>query len=282
MELRLLSYFVAVADEGNVGRAAARLNMTQPPLSRAIRALETELGVVLLERTSIGVSLTAAGVALRDEARALLEQSERLRVRVAAAGGAAVITVGTLADTADQIGNRLVGTFRDRQPHVDVVVHETDLSDPTAGLRTGSVDVALTRTPFDRSGIRVHVLRSDPIGVVMRTDDHLARRDSVSLPELADRRWVRLPDGTDPLWSAYWSGIDTPDGPELRTISECVQSVLWNATSALAPIRQRLPPGLRVVPLTDREPSHLVVAWRATDPNPLVRAFVRVAADSDR
>ncbi len=280
MELRLLRYFVAVADEGHIGRAAARLNMTQPPLSRAIRALETELGVVLLERTSIGVTLTAAGTALHHEARVLLEQSERLRVRVAAAGGSSVIIVGTLADTADQIGNRLVGTFRDRQPHVDVIVQEADLSDPTAGLRAGSVDVALTRTPFDQSGIRVHVLRSDPIGVVMRTDDPLAGRDSLSLPELADRRWVRLPEGTDALWSAYWSGTDTPDGPELRTISECVQSVLWNGTSALAPIHQHLPPGVRVVPLTDREASHLVVAWRATDPNPLVRAFVRVAADS--
>ncbi|MBJ7291774.1 MAG: LysR family transcriptional regulator [Williamsia sp.] len=147
MELRLLRYFVAVADEGHIGRAAARLNMTQPPLSRAIRALETELGVVLLERTSIGVTLTAAGTALHHEARVLLEQSERLRVRVAAACGSSVIIVGTLADTADQIGNRLVGTFRDRQPHVDVIVQEADLSDPTAGLRAGSVDVALTRTP---------------------------------------------------------------------------------------------------------------------------------------
>src|SRR6185437_871037 len=93
MDLRLLRYFVAVAEERHFGRAAARLHMSQPPLSRAIKQLEADLGAVLLHRSATGVTLTAAGKLLYDEARSLLDQADRVRVRVAAAAGAATLTV---------------------------------------------------------------------------------------------------------------------------------------------------------------------------------------------
>ncbi|MFJ9783182.1 LysR family transcriptional regulator [Amycolatopsis sp. NPDC101161] len=279
MDLRALKYFVAVADERHVGRAASRLHMTQPPLSRAIRQLEDELGAALFERTPKGVTLTPAGTVLYTEADALLKQADRIRGRVTAAAGAASLTVGTLADAAEHVGTRLVPLFRERHPHVDVRVHEAGLGDPTAGLRTGLVDVALTRTPFDTTGIGTHVLRSVPVGVVVRDDDPLARHSSIPAAELKGRRWVRLPDGTDPLWTAYWTG-GAPDeaSPVLRTVQECLQAVLWNGTAALAPVDQPLPAGLVVVPLADRPPSDLVVAWPKSGRSPLVRSFVQVAA----
>ncbi|SEF23673.1 DNA-binding transcriptional regulator, LysR family [Amycolatopsis pretoriensis] len=283
MDLRALRYFVAVADERHVGRAANRLHMTQPPLSRAIRQLEDELGAALFERTPKGVTLTPAGAALYSDADALLKQADRIRGRVTAAAGAASLTVGTLADAAEHVGTRLVPLFRERHPHVDVRVHEAGLGDPTAGLRTGLVDVALTRTPFDTTGIGTHVLRSVPVGVVVRDDDPLARRPSVPARDLTGRRWVRLPDGTDPLWTAYWTGGAPGDGaPVLRTVQECLQAVLWNGTAALAPVDQPLPAGLVVVPLADRPPSDLVVAWPKTARGPLVRGFVQVAASGYR
>ena len=280
MDLRLLRYFVAVAEERHVGRAAARLHMTQPPLSRAIRQLEDELAVTLLERTPKGVRLTASGRVLYDEALVLLQQADTLRSRVVAVAGTAVLTIGTLADTAEQIGAGLVAAFRLTQPQVDVRIFEADLGDPTAGLRAGLVDVALTRTPFDGKGIATYVMRSDPVGVVMHADDPLADRPSVALADLTDRRWVQLPDGTDPRWRAYWTGgpprVDD-DLPAVRTIQECLQSVSWNGTSALAPLSQTLPRGLVVVPVSDREPSHLVVAWSRSTASPLIRAFTEVA-----
>lgn len=278
VDLRTLRYFLAVAGERHVGRAASRLFMSQPPLSRAIRQLEEELGVILFERTPKGVALTPAGTVLYEEAGALLGQADRVRSRVTAAAGTATLAVGTLADAAERVGGRLVPLFRARHPHVTVSIHESDLGDPTAGLRTGLAEVALTRTPFDDTGISMHVLRPVPVGVVMREDDPLAHLASVSSADLTGRRRVRLPGGADPVWTAYWTiGAHDDTSPVMRTIQECLQAALWNGTSALAPVDQPLPAGLVAVPLSDRRPSELVVAWPKSERSPLVRSFVQVA-----
>jgi DNA-binding transcriptional LysR family regulator len=280
MELRELRYFVAVAEELHFGRAAARLHMTQPPLSRAIKQLETDLGCVLLHRSPSSVALTPAGFSLYDEARTLLAHADRIPAAVAAADGPATITIGTLADSAEQVGTQLAGAFRERHPGLLIRIREADLTDPTIGLRAGLVDVALTRTPFDETGITTHVLRTDPVGVVLRADDPLAGRGSLHSHDLADRPWFRLPDGTDPIWRAYWSGPagHHRDGLVVRTVHECLQAVLWNGTVGLTTLAHALPAGLTSVPLKDMPPSHLVVAWAGTDPGPLVRSFARIAA----
>ncbi|SEC54160.1 DNA-binding transcriptional regulator, LysR family [Streptomyces sp. 3213] len=282
MELRTLRYFVAVAEELHFGRAAARLRMTQPPLSRAIKQLETELGCVLLLRSPTGVALTPAGALLHEEACALLAQADRVRARVSAVAGPVTLTVGTLADSAEQFGTRLAAAYREHHPAARILIRESDLTDPTAGLRAGLVDVALTREPFDNTGITTRTLRSERVGVVLRTDDPLAHRDSLRLADLAERRWFRFPDGTDPVWQAYWTGSPEDgrcrDGPVVRTAQECLQSVLWSGTVGLMPLGHALSEGLTAVPLTDMPPSRLVIAWRADGATPLIRSFVRIAA----
>jgi DNA-binding transcriptional LysR family regulator len=286
MELRLLRYFVAVAEERHFGRAAARLHMTQPPLSRAIRQLETDLGVVLLRRSAAGVELTPAGNALYGEARALLEQTEQARVRVTAASRSVTLTIGTLVDSAADLSARVAATFRHRHPEVSIRIREADFSDPTAGLRNGLVDVALTRSPFDDTGINIRTLRSDRVGAVLRVDDALAGRDTLRLADLADRPWFQLPEGTDPSWREFWNGAtpvgQRPAGPVVRTVNECTQAVLWNGSVGIAPLTHALPEGLTCVPLTDMPPSPLVVAWAATHENPLIHSFAQIAADTYR
>jgi DNA-binding transcriptional LysR family regulator len=282
MELRWLRYFVAVAEERHIGRAAAQLRMTQPPLSRAMHRLETDLGAALFNRTPGGVELTEAGRTLYDDARSLLEHADRVETRVRSTAGRATLTVGSLADTIELVGGRIVPAFRGHHPDVPVRIHEAGLGDPSAGLRAGLVDVALTRLPFQDTGLRSHVLHTEPAVLVVRDDDPLARQPSVRLADLPDRRWVRLPPDTDHVWSAYWTGSTAPgdrDTP-MRTIQECFQAVLWNGMSALAPLDQLTPPGLVTVPVTDRPPSRLVLAWPAANPSPLVRSFVRIAAQA--
>lgn len=285
MDLRLLGYFVAVAEERHFGRAAARLHMTQPPLTRAIQRLEADLGTALLDRSPTGVTPTRAGDALYEEAVALLAQAERIRTRVTAAAGTG-LTVGTLGDSIERAGpsdgssrDSLASAFRRRHPGVTVRVVEADFADPTAGLRAGLVDVAVTRGPFDQTGISTRLIRSEPVGVVLRSDDPLAGHPGLRLADLADRRWFRFPDGTDPAWKAYWNR-GTQEGPVVRNVHECVRAVLWDGIVGLAPFGREPDgpaPGLTIVPLADMAPSPLIVAWRTGDGSPLVRSFIGLA-----
>jgi DNA-binding transcriptional LysR family regulator len=277
VELRTLRYFVTVAEELHFGRAAVRLHMSQPPLSRAIQRLEAEVGAQLFDRSAVGVTLTPVGVVLRDEALALLDHADRVRVRVAAAAGTATITVGILGDSTDSDATRLAAAYRRRHPGVDIRIRDTDLTDPTCGLRAGLVDVALTRAPFDETALAVRELRTDPVGAVLRADDRLAHRDHLKLADLADRRWFQFPPGTDPIWQAYWNGGEPREGPVVRVVQECLHAVLWNGTVGIAPLGHDLPEHLTVVPLIDMAPSRVVTVWNEGDTNPLIRSFIEIA-----
>ncbi|AGP52352.1 LysR family transcriptional regulator [Streptomyces rapamycinicus] len=282
MELRTLRYFMAVAEELHFGRAAVRLHMSQPPLSRAIKQLEAELGAALFRRSSAGVTLTPVGAVLLDEARALLDHADRVRVRVAAATGTTSLTVGILGDSTDPDATRLARAYHRRHPGIEVHIRETDLTDPTCGLHAGLVDIALTRGPFDETGLTVHELRADPVGALLRADDPLARRDGLKLADLADRRWFLFPEGTDPVWQSYWNGGEPREGPVVRGVQECRQAVLWNGTVGMTLVDHEPPDGLTVVPLADMEPSRVVVAWNEADTNPLIRSFVEIATAAYR
>ncbi|MFD8790747.1 LysR family transcriptional regulator [Streptomyces vinaceus] len=282
MELRTLRYFVAVAEELHFGRAARRLHMSQPPLSRAIRQLEADVGAPLFTRSPSGVTLTAVGAVLLDEARALLDHAERIRVRVGAAAGAATLTGGILGDGTDPGVSRLAAAFRRSHPGIDIRIRDTDLTDPTCGLRAGLVDVALTRAPFDETALTVRTLRTDPVGVVLRADDPLARCDQLRLAELIDRRWFQFPQGTDPIWQSYWNGGTPREGPVVRAVQECLHAVLWNGTVGMAPLGHDLPAELAVVPLADMAPSRVVAVCNEGDTNPLIRSFIEIAAAAYR
>lgn len=223
---------MAVAEELHFGRAAVRLHMSQPPLSRAIKRLEAEVGAALFDRSPAGVTLTAVGAVLLDEARALLDRADRVHVRVAAAAGAATLTVGILGDSTDPGVGRLADAYRRRHPQVEVRIRETDLTDPTCGLHAGVVDVALTRGPFDETGLTVRELRADPAGALLRADDPLAGRDSLALADLADRRWFVFPEGTDPRWQSYWNGGEPREGRSCEPSSSAVRPFSGTAPSA--------------------------------------------------
>ncbi|MEV8417638.1 LysR substrate-binding domain-containing protein [Streptomyces niveus] len=285
VDLRSLGYFVAVAEELNVGRAAARLHMSQPPLSRAIQQLEGSLGVELFTRSARGMTLTWAGHALLPEARELLARVESLPSLVSQAAGTRTITIGTLADSLDRAGRELVDAFRARFPDVEIRIVEGDLTDPTVGVGSGSVDVALTRGPFGAAGVAVAEIRRDPVGVVVRATDPLASRERVRLDDLRERRWFRVPESADPLWRDYWAGgREHADGATtiVRTVRECIQAVLWSNSIGLAPLTISRTPGIAVVPVDGVAPSPLVVAWRRRDRRPLVHGFVDVATATAR
>ncbi|MGW4249333.1 LysR family substrate-binding domain-containing protein, partial [Nocardia sp. NPDC004722] len=225
-----------------------------------------------------GVVLTAAGLVLLDEARTLLAHADRIGTRVAAAAGNTTLTVGILGDATDPGITRLAAAYRRAHPQVDIRIRDTDLTDPTCGLKAGLVDIAVTRAPFNTTALTVRELRADPVGAMLRADDPLAGRTRLTLADLADRHWFQFPAGTDPLWQTYWNGGETREGPVVRVVQECLQAVLWNGTIGITPLGHEVPPGLVAIPLVDMPPSRVVVAWNEGDRNPLIHAFARTAS----
>ena len=293
MDLRRLRYFVAVAEELHFGRAAARLHMSQPPLSRRIRELEDELGCRLLQRSAQGVRLTEAGAVLLGEARELLDAAERARERVRQTSRRRTIVVGTVAGAGLEFGPRAAAAFRRTHPDAEVRLREVDIGDPTAGLRSGRVDVALTRLPFDTTGLAVRLLETEPLVAAVPADDPLAQRPSVQVGDLLGRPWMRLPEEADAAWRRYWLGeagrgevgsggaversAGTGSGPVVRTVPECLHAIVWQGAVGILPAgadRRHRTEGVAFVPLAGYPPSRVVLAWQSAVPDPAVLAFV--------
>ena len=204
MDTRELRYFVAVAEEQHFGRAAARLGMAQPPLSRAIGQLERRLGVQLLERTSRGAVLTAAGSVLLNEARAALiavYAAERRTRRAGAAGGLPRIVLVTKTGASTELLAKLLDAYAVEPGAVPVDIELCGMGQQEQWRRDGRADVALLHRPFDSTtGLDVEELGTQGQVVVLPSGHPLATRRSLLLSEVVDLPFVRWPekDGTYP------------------------------------------------------------------------------------
>lgn len=198
MELRHLRYFVAVAEELHFGRAAARLRIAQPPLSRQIRDLERELGTALFERVPRGVELTAAGRAFLPEARLTLAQAERAQrtAQRAARGEVGRLRVGFVeAATYAGVLPDVLGFFRMHLPNIGLSLFEMDSAQQAEAFREGRIDVGLLHTPppdADR-WLRVEQVYADPLIAALPHAHRLAGRTRLALADLAAESFVLFP-----------------------------------------------------------------------------------------
>ena len=153
--LNRLSCFIAVAEELHFGRAAERLHMTQPPLSRQIQQLESEVGVQLIDRTSRSVTLTAAGSAFLPEARRILDLAEGalLTVRRVPTGDLGTVVVGFTGASAHAVLPQLLDATREKLPDVKLVLREMVSAAQMESLAVGDLDLGLARPPLKRPGI---------------------------------------------------------------------------------------------------------------------------------
>src|SRR6201999_2673257 len=149
MELRHLRYFLAVADERHFGRAAVRLHMAQPPLSRQIQALESELGLQLFQRSRRSVELTPAGAVFLEGTRRVFNELERItrEAQRASRGEIGRIAVGYLSSLAYSGLTRLLRAFREQSSGVDVVLRELSPADQLDAIKQGRLDVGFVRGP---------------------------------------------------------------------------------------------------------------------------------------
>jgi DNA-binding transcriptional LysR family regulator len=167
--------FVAVAEELHFGRAAERLNMTQPPLSRQIQKLEKAIGVQLFDRDNRGVALTAAGAAFLADARRLLELAEMAPslARRISAGSAGSVRIGFTAASTFGLLGALLNEISDALPDVDIDLKEMVTKDQTAALISGEIDLGLARPPFDEEQFDSRLLYREPIMVAVPTGHRL-------------------------------------------------------------------------------------------------------------
>jgi DNA-binding transcriptional LysR family regulator len=272
LELRQLRYFLAVAEELHFTRAAERLHMGQPALSARIRDLERVVGTPLFRRSTRRVELTAAGEALLPHARAALEAARRAgdALERARQGAVGPLPLGLVAGTQTPLTSRVLSTFSERYPDVRVDPIEHDFSDPSAGARSGDVDISLVCAPMDETGLVLEPLERRRLVAVVSERHPLAGREEIAVADLFDYPWPP-PDTTDGVCRDFWLAMDRRDspprlGPTTRSLDKLVQLLATGQVVTLAgdwtvPFFGR--PGLAVLPVCDATPVTIALAWRA-------------------
>lgn len=196
MELRHLRYFVAVAEEQNITRAAARLYVSQPPLSRQIRDLESELGVKLFDRGARAVRLTEAGKIFLSEARRVLQRADEAIdvIKAFALGRRGRVKIGYAASPTVELLPRILRLFRKTHPQIGVDLLELSHRRMLQGLREHTLDAALivSISPQEFSGYTIKELGSYPVRVAFYKKHRFARMREVPLADLADEPLITL------------------------------------------------------------------------------------------
>lgn len=200
MELRHLRYFIAVAEEQNIGRAAARLHISQPPLTRQIQQLEEELGVQLFIRTPRGMELTPAGELLLEEARnirAVVEQATE-RTQRAGQGKLGRLDVGIFGSAILDIIPRVLAEFRAAYPEVKVVLHSMNKSEQIEALRQRRIDLGFNRVLTPLPDIASELVTTESLLLAISADHPLAGHAVVPFAALAEHPLVMFPTGSRP------------------------------------------------------------------------------------
>jgi len=269
VNLRRMRYFVALAEELHFGRAANRLHIAQPVLSRQIRALETELGATLVSRDAAGARLTVAGRQLLDDAVPLLAAADTLRRRVKlAACGAGRLTVGFMPGITVTPMARLL---RGRHPDIDVRLLRTDWFNQVEVLHDGRVDVSLVRLPIETDGLGILGLFDEPRVAVVPVGHPLAGRADVVIADFDGERLLQ-DRAAVPEWSQLaGSGDDGIQLPTITSVEEKLELVAGGQGFAVIPLSTAqfyTRPDVVVVPVGALAPSRVALAW-LTDAAPV-------------
>jgi LysR family hca operon transcriptional activator len=289
VELRHLKYFVAVAEELNFTRAAARLRTAQPSLSQQIRQLEKDVDVLLLDRSHRRVALTNAGRIFLQQARDILDRVEHARrlARRAAEGEAGELSVGTFPSADVRVLPALRPLVAALLPDLRLILHSKYAVDPLIGLLSGTLDVALMRGPVGHEGIEECELLTEPLVIVLPTHHPLARRERIPVRSLDDLPCITLERSASP--PLHDAAVELYRQARIRIHAVCsadnvlshLQMVQEGMGFALMPesISALLPPGVTYKAL-DLDPVprlSIVAAWRRGNSSRLLREFVNLA-----
>jgi DNA-binding transcriptional LysR family regulator len=287
--LHHLRYFVAVAEEGSMSRAADRLLIAQPSLSAQIRYLEDHLGTQLFRRHPRGVELTRAGSLFLVEARKAIQAADAAVAvaRMVSRSEVGRLRIGFIVGTQVEATSRILKAFRDRYPNVELELAEHTFADPSAGLNDGTVDVAFVMPPITHHGLSFEEIYRAPRVAVVGEEHPLARRATISVRELFDDPWI-VAQTDDAICRDFWLAMNHRRGKPAKlghtttSLDKFIQLVVAGEVVGLAaawvePVFSR--PGVRFVPVIDVEPAVTALAWHPATTNPLTGRFLAVARE---
>ncbi|GAB6901712.1 LysR family transcriptional regulator [Kineosporia succinea] len=274
LDLRLVRYFVTVAEQQHFGRAAQQLLIGQPSLSRQIRRLEDAVGTRLLDRTSRGTRLTRAGEAFLPRAKALQRLADQAVGESRAAADPSRLNAGYIPGL---VITPVVAEMRRRYPDAEIEARHVQWNTGRDALIEGLVDLVVARLPFRTEGLDVTVLYDEPRAAVMHRGHRLAGRESITMADIADEPVPQVPNWE---FNDYWrmhprpDGRPAPGGPVITSLEDKFEHVAAGEAIAIVPWAVHYGrPDLVGVPISDAAPGHVVMATRAGDRGRLVSAF---------
>jgi DNA-binding transcriptional LysR family regulator len=290
MELRHLRYLVAVAEELHFGRAAIRLNISQPPLSQQIRQLEEELGVQLFERTKREVRLTDAGKRLVEEAHQVLGRIDHFSKVAAQAGGGEIghLSVGVTGG----VNQILVETLRllgKKHSGVRVELQYMSTGIQVEALREGRIDIGFLNLPLQEPTLALESINSEPLWVALPKNHSLTRLRKIPLTALSGERIILFPRRATPGLHDTLTGMCRKAGFTLNVIHE-VDSIVGGLTLVSAdlgiafatPSFQRLWPDIAFRPIHPTTLVEQAVAYRREGVSPVIETFLGAVRHSVR
>lgn len=289
MELRQIEYFIAVAEELHFGRAAQRLQMTQPPLSQQILQLEKELGVKLFERSKRHVELTNAGKVFLQEVRHVLTQLEQAKSAAQSAqlGMLGRLVLGFVGSATFDILPNVVRAFQEQYPHVDLDLHEMPTPMQVEAFRRKSIDIGFVRTPIEDPLLSLVSIHQETCIAVVPRKHPLAQRAFISMEDLSAERFILV---EREVWPSWYDDIvakcrDAGFSPSVRQNVKEIQTIIGLVAAGL---------GVSIVPssttnLYTRDVAYvniegnaprveMSIAWRTDNHSILVQQFLKTAA----
>jgi DNA-binding transcriptional LysR family regulator len=283
LDLRKLRYFLAVAEELNFARAAERLHIVQPVLSRQIAALERELGVTLFDRSKRGTRLTDAGMSLVGEARAILVSASAVQRRVRRAGQEGAVF--TAAFMPGIVVTPVVMSMEETFPGLRVNVLRTEWDSQVEVLRDGRADVSLVRLPVTPRGLTVIPLYTEPKVVVLPVDHPLSAVPDLRIADLVEYELLQQPDAV-PEWrdaaALLRPGEDRPRSPVTHSVEEKLEQVAARRGIAILPkstASYYVRPDVISRRIVDALPSEVAVVFETGHRTSHVEAFITAATE---
>jgi DNA-binding transcriptional LysR family regulator len=290
IDIRQLRYFQAVAEELHFGRAAARLAIAQPALSRQIQQMEEELGTPLLRRTQRRVELLPAGALLLERARGIQQELARAvaDTRRTGSGELGRLAVGFIHSSTYGLLPSIIGRFRKLHPGIELELHELPITAQHAALLRGTIDVGLLRVQAAPAELEVLPVLPDPFVLALPAKHPLAGRTRVRLKSVAADPFVMFPHDGSPLFHARVQALCEQAGfqPEVAQHATQIHTVIGLVGAGLgvavvpATAKNLHPRNVRFVQLADKaDPVHIALAWRRGHETSAVLSFRRVTQE---